>query len=267
MLNWKCSNASGTARHCFKIINSTAVIIATLMPFQAMPAEVDFQDTSPLPKVSGTQQNQLQAFKAVYKAYRNGTERGHALMQLEKLDQHYKLYYESNVSMFFLSDKRFETSLFKFSDGQYQQLEYHYVREGTGPDKFLDLAFDSQNKKVDKDSKDGSGEFNWQGEWDNQLYRFDLQRKIKEGITDISYDLINYRGQLKTYGFEVVGQEVLELPFGKLNTIKVRTIRASKKRETFSWFAPDLNFQLVRLQQFKKGKEQGDIQLSEYTLL
>ena len=38
----------------------------------------------------------------------------------------------------------------------------------------------------------------------------------------------------------------------------------SNKRETFAWFAPSLNYTLVRLQQFKEGDEQGDIKLKSF---
>jgi len=56
----------------------------------------------------------------------------------------------------------------------------------------------------------------------------------------------------------------LSLPYGNLKTVKVKLIRDSKKRETFAWFAPSLNYTLVRLQQFKEGEEQGDIKLKAY---
>ena len=213
--------------------------------------------------VSTSSTSQLKPFTAKYKAYRNGNELGHALMTLEKVDDHYKLYYESDVSIFFLSDRRTETSLFNESNGVFIPLEYVYVREGTGRDKHLNFKFDAQNNQI---IIDGKNVINWQQEWDNQLYRFDLQRKLRATEKEISYNLINYRGQLKTYGFEVIGEEVLDLPFGKLNTIKVKTIRSSKRRETYSWFAPDLDYQLVRLRQLKEGDEQGDIKLSEYTV-
>lgn len=213
--------------------------------------------------VSASDTSHLKPFTAKYKAFRNGNELGHALMTLEKLDNHYKLYYESDVSIFFLSDRRTETSLFNVSNGEFQPLEYTYVREGTGRDKHLNIKFDAQNKQI---VMDGKNVINWQQEWDNQLYRFDLQRKLRAAEQEISYNLINYRGQLKTYGFEVLGEEVLDLPFGKLNTIKIKTIRSSNRRETYSWFAPDLDYQLVRLRQLKEGDEQGDIKLSEYTV-
>ena len=210
-------------------------------------------------------ETQWAPFEAKYVAHAKGFEVGEAIMRLNRLDKgQFELHYESDVSLFFYSDRRAETSLFTYQDNQLQPLEYRYTREGTGSDKSLLLRFDRAANQIHKTIGDP---INWQDEWDNQLYRFDLQSKIKANATDIRYKIINYRGQLREYGFEIVGEEVLDLPYGKLNTVKVKTIRANKKRETWSWFAPDLNYQLVRLKQFKKGKEQGDIQLSEYRLL
>lgn len=205
--------------------------------------------------------NQLTPFEARYDAYRNNSKLGFAVMQLDKTpENHYRLYYKSDVSIFFLSDKREETSIFKITDGgQLQPWKYNYKRTGTGSDKSLRLLFDSNSNEIIINKK---SRINWNGEWDNQLYRFDLQTQLKNKNTDIQYNLINYRGQRKKYGFEVIGEEMLTLPYGSITAIKVRTVRPNKNRETYSWFAPDLNYLLVRLQQFKKGDEQGDIQLS-----
>ena len=62
-----------------------------------------------------------------------------------------------------------------------------------------------------------------------------------------------------------MGTEQLTLPYGMLEGIKVEIVRQNSTRETFAWFSPQLNYQLVRLQQFKDDKEQGDIQLKTFT--
>ncbi|XOV78228.1 MAG: DUF3108 domain-containing protein [Aestuariibacter sp.] len=208
---------------------------------------------------------QLTPFEAKYDAYRNGSKLGYAVMQLSKTDNNqYKLYYKSDVSIFFLSDKREETSIFKLSDeGRLLPWQYHYKRTGTGRDKSLSLTFNEKTNEITINKK---STINWNGEWDNQLYRFDLQSQLRQKAEDIQYDLINYRGQKKQYGFEVISEEMLQLPYGQINAIKVKTIRSNTKRLTYSWFAPDLDYLLVRLQQFKKGDEQGDIQLSSLTV-
>ena len=91
-----------------------------------------------------------------------------------------------------------------------------------------------------------------------------MANQLASGETNLSYDFVNYRGELRTYGVEVVAKESLSLPYGEFDTVKVKLIRDSKTRETFAWFAPSLNYTLVRLQQFKDGEEQGDIKLKSY---
>ncbi|MCC2615563.1 DUF3108 domain-containing protein [Aestuariibacter halophilus] len=207
--------------------------------------------------------SELVPFRADYTAYRHGSDLGDAYMQLESLGRNrYRLEYQSHVSLFFLSDKRTEVSLFEISDGKIQPYKYHYSREGTGSDKELEARF---NKANDQITLDNGETLVWQGALDNQLYRLDLQKQLAAGQTQFEYRMLNYRGQLRDYTLEVVGKEQLELPYGMLEGIKVRIVRDSARRETFAWFAPSLNYQLVRLQQFKDGDEQGDIQLRSYT--
>lgn len=210
---------------------------------------------------------EIKGFKAKYVAYRHGKDLGEAKMQLRPLgNDMYQLLYESKVSLFFLSDERKESSLFKITDGNIQAYKYSYLRDGTGPAKALTAEFDASNKRITL----GNGTtLPWQGEYDNQLYRLAVQLHLANEQQQLDYPIINYRGEKKTYQIELLARESVTLPFGKLDAIKIRIARKNKKnnkRETFAWFAPELNFQLVRLQQFKEGKEQGDIQLSHYKL-
>lgn len=203
-------------------------------------------------------------FKATYIAYKWGDDVGEANMHLEVLsDNQYSLTYSSDVSKFFLSDERFEHSIFFIKDSELVPSQYHYKRTGTGPDSQLSLEF-NKTPKPQINIKNGEM-LKWQGELDNQLYRLDIARQLAAGNRDLAYDFVNYRGEKRHYGIAVLGEETLSLPYGVLDTIKVKLVRDSKTRETFAWFAPELNYQLVRLQQFKEGDEQGDIKLSEYT--
>ena len=92
-----------------------------------------------------------------------------------------------------------------------------------------------------------------------------IDDKIVQGQKEFSYQVINYRGQERDYHLKVMGTEQLTLPYGMLEGIKVEIVRHNSTRETFAWFSPQLNYQLVRLQQFKDDKEQGDIQLKTFT--
>lgn len=173
----------------------------------------------------------------------------------------YSLVYESYLKRFFLSDKRYEKSYFTTHHDTLIPISYEYKRTGTGPDKALKVSFDTDDSVM---LIDDSEKLTWNGEFDNQLFRVDLPHKLAEGERNVSYDFLNYRGQKRHYELEVVSTENLTLPYGKLMAMKVKINRESSSRVTYAWFAPSLNHNLVRLQQFKDGKEQGDMQLSEF---
>lgn len=205
----------------------------------------------------------LDPFNAEYKAFRFGRDLGKASLKLDALGRDkYRLTYNSKVSLFFLSDKRNETSLFSFKNDAIVPYKYNYKRSGTGPDKKLQAEFNAAQNTI---LLNGEQNVPWNGELDNQLYRLDVQQQLAQGKEEMEYSLINYRGESRTYKLSVMGKEQLELPYGMLEGIKVKIMRENKKRETFAWFSPELNYQLVRLQQFKEGEEQGDIQLSHYS--
>ena len=213
---------------------------------------------------SHVQADQLSGFDASYTAYRYGKDLGHAELSLSSLGRDkYRLNYDSKVSLFFLSDKRHETSLFSFDGQKIVPYKYQYSRTGTGSDKQTEVLFDTKNQQIhiNQDSP-----IAWQEELDNQLYRLDLQWRLANGEVEFSYDVVNNRGQLKQYQLKVVGKEQLKLPYGMLEGIKVNIIRKNSTRQTYAWFSPQLNYQLVKLKQFKDGDEQGEIQLKTFQI-
>lgn len=201
-------------------------------------------------------------FKAEFVAFRFGDDIGHANLELKKLDDSlFSLTYSSKVSKFFLSDKRYEHSIFSTESGEIKPKEYHYKRSGTGPDKNLSVEFNQQSNQI---VIDNGTTIPWQDEFDNQLFRIDIPRQLAKGNESMEYDFVNYRGEIRSYKIEFVAKEQLDLPYGMLDSVKLKIIRESKKRETFAWFSPSLDFALVRLQQFKDGDEQGDIRLKSF---
>jgi hypothetical protein len=207
----------------------------------------------------------IQPFNAIYHGYRNNHKIGHAEQSLIRLDNgRYQLDYSSYASLFFLYDKRHETSEFSISNGQIVPYSYQYHRSGTGKNKALSLHFDPQSKQIFIDEKPP---IQWTGQLDNQLYRYAFQRNLNLPEQKLSYNIINSRGEPKTYRLTLLGNEELDLPYGTLETVKAKIVRDSNKRETYIWFAPKLDHLMVRLQQFKQGKEQADIKLKSFEYL
>lgn len=204
-------------------------------------------------------------FIAHYEAWRHDNNIGSADLSLKSSGGNfYELKYSSKVSRYFLSDRRYETSLFSFIDGRITPIAYDFKRTGTGPDKSLSAKFDAKTNTIIIKGKDNQP---WDGEFDNQLFRIDISRQLAQEKKEFEYKFLNYRGQKRSYVIETLGKETLNLPYGSVEAIKVRVNRDSSSRQTYAWFAPSLDYVLVRLQQFKDNDEQGDIRLKTYQKL
>jgi hypothetical protein len=205
----------------------------------------------------------LVGFEAEYIVYRFGKRLGKARLIL-KADENevYRLDYYSKVSVFFLSDVRSETSFFSFENQELKPQTYAYSRSGTGSNKSTKIRFDAEKSTV---TINQAQPIDWTGQLDNQLYRLDVQLKLASGKREFDYDIVNNRGQFRHYELKVVGHEQLELPFGMVDGIKVKILRNNSSRETIAWFSPQLNYQLVKLKQFKDGNEQGEIRLKNFS--
>lgn len=61
--------------------------------------------------------------------------------------------------------------------------------------------------------------------------------------------------RIKTYSFQVIGHEQVETPAGTFDTVRVERVDDPKKSTRF-WLAPDRDYQVVRVEQVRKGAEQ-----------
>jgi hypothetical protein len=205
---------------------------------------------------------QLVGFEAEYIVYRFGRSLGKARLSLKADEGNlYRLDYYSKVSAFLLSDIRSETSFFSYENTQLHPQTYAYSRSGTGSDKSTKINFDPEKLTI---TINQAQPIDWLGQLDNQLYRLDVQLKLASGKREFVYDIVNNRGQLRHYELQVVGKEQLDLPFGMIEGIKVKILRKNSSRETVVWFSPQLNYQLVKLKQYKDGDEQGEIRLKYF---
>lgn len=220
---------------------------------------------------------QLAPFESQFEAYYSSddTPVGYALLRFTQLpNKLWQLQYESKISKYFLTDKRNETTryLHQSNDAAEQlslsPITYVYARTGTGSDKGLSVTFDKANNQfftsvpVDKNVV-----FPLNSHVDNQFFRIDVPYQLAMGKTQFTYQFVNSRGQARDYSMQVITNEPQSLPIGVLDTIKVIINRESSTRQTFAWFAPSLNYQLVRLQQLKDGEIQGDIKLRVHKAL
>jgi hypothetical protein len=132
-------------------------------------------------------------------------------------------------------------------------LKYTYARRGLGKDRTAELTFDWQEKTVTNNVQKTSWEMDIAQKVQDKLsYQLQMQQDLLSGHKDFDYQIAD-GGHLKKYKFTTVGEEVLETPLGKVNTVKIKRSREDNDRVTYAWLAKDWNYLLVRLQQEEKG--------------
>lgn len=133
-------------------------------------------------------------------------------------------------------------------------LNYSYARRGLGKDRTAELSFDWKNKSVTNNVQKTSWQMDIAQKVQDKLsYQIQMQQDLLNGQKNFTYQIAD-GGRLKEYKFIIEGEEILDTPLGKVNTIKVRRSRENDDRVTYAWLAKDWNYLLVRLQQEEKGE-------------
>lgn len=227
-------------------------------------------NSTPVPKspkgLTKTLQTIVKPFKAEYSIIHKSKEVGKGVRQLEKLaDSTYIYSYKTDIEWLIFDDQRTEKSIVKLSNNIITPTHYTYTREGTGRDKYYEWTYDIANNSARniKEKKDITIEFadNIQDSLSYHLqHRLNLIQNPKQ--KHFEYSVIKSSGSTRNYVYEYDGEEEIMLPYGLVNTIKLKREIIDKKRITYAWFAPELNYLLVKLYQVKDGVEQFEAQLT-----
>ena len=218
---------------------------------------------------SAAEEIKLEHYEAEYQVTRGGSEYGEGYRKLEvSPDGEWQLRGKTDISWFILSDTRETRSVFTYNDDKqrFVPIEFLYMRSGTGSDKSFHASFDGQQKEV---RNVDSGRL-LDVSWDNGLYDEasvieKLRLDVAANSEELRYSIIDEKGREDTYRFAVVGNEQLKTPYGSFETVKVERVRDNNRRQTYFWFAPELDYLLVQMQQFKEGDEQAKMSLRSLT--
>lgn len=200
----------------------------------------------------------LPDFEASYQLNRGSLRIGTMVVTL-KTDKDGNYRYQSRswpvrwISWLF-KDKLFETSHGRIIDGQIWPNRYHYLRTGGSREREAILSFDWDNMTVENNIQDSPWKMDIpEGTLDKLVAQLGMMFALAGNKTEITFRIAD-GGKLKEYRFKVLGHETLELPAGRFDTIKVTKLRNNKKRETYIWCAPQLNYLPVRIWQREKDE-------------
>ena len=213
-----------------------------------------------------TEQHAIQPFTAKYNLIRSADIVGTATRKLEYLTSEQAKYsYKTDIEWLIFSDNRQETSLVKLDLHKVTPMQYNFKREGTGRDKSYAWQYNiAENIATNlKEKKELNVDFpiNIQDKLSYHLQnRLNLIQHPEQKL--FVYPVISHSGKVKNYVYQYDGEDDLMLPFGLVKAIRLKREVIEKKKITYAWFAPELNFLMVKIQQIKSGVEQFDAQLT-----
>lgn len=210
-------------------------------------------------------------FSAQYTVLHKSDPVGTAIRKLTyQTDGTIKYQYSTEVKWLVFSQTRKETSILTINNNQVTPHHYTYTREGTGKDKSYEWLYHAdENKAQDLGRKRKPVSLDFSNNLQDKL-SYHLQNRLNL-IADPTkqsyvYSIVNTSGSVSDHVYQYDGEEELILPYGLVNTIRFKREVKEKDRVTYAWFAPELDYLLVKLYQIKDGNSQFEAQLSTYTI-
>ncbi|WP_228768452.1 DUF3108 domain-containing protein [Shewanella sp. TC10] len=221
-------------------------------------------------KVTKTNQDFLKPLiphNAEYKVFYGSIELGKARYQLPVSNNGYYNYrFDSDVSLLMLSDVRNIKSEFQLVDGKLKPIRYLSERSGTGSDYSEQTAFAASQGVIHTIYKDEREKLDYEENiFDPLMVQLQFRMDMYTNPETLEYEMVKEK-EFDDYKFRIIGKEQMILDSGTYQTIKIEVVRSSKKRQTFFWMAPELNYLPVRLSHFSKGSKQLDIQIDNYQI-
>ena len=221
----------------------------------------------------------VEPFAATYSVIHKSDPVGTATRALKRReDGNFEYSYHNDIKWLIFSDNRQETSILTVNNNKVIPLSYRYKRKGTGRDKFYHWSYDQTNSTAKNIKDDRTISIDISNGWQDKL-SYHLQHRINlikahktlgtkntNNKNSFTYPVINTSGSIKDYIYQYDGEEEIILPYGMVKTIRFKREIIEKKRITYAWFAPELNFLLVKLYQVKAGVEQFEAQLTSLSI-
>ena len=201
---------------------------------------------------------QLTPYQLIYRASYNGMPIDADRQLQQRPDGSWEL---ATTASNFLASIREQGTFGIDKNGSIRNYGYQYKRSVFGKKKTEDLVYDHANNTATYTSDKKTRQVSLERDYLNRLsYQVQLRRDLASGAKQLEYQVIS-RGRLKTYLFEKAGEEILETPLGAVRAIRVDRIREDDDRQTALWFAPDLDYLLVKLWQREKDGEEYEISI------
>ena len=191
-------------------------------------------------------------FEASYTIFKKGVEVAKMHRSLSRLDNGEYIYRsETNstglVSIFYKLHV-LEESHWRLQNQKIQPLDYSYQRIKKKKKSHKQTIFDWENHQVNSIVNGKKSTLELKPEMtDKLLYQLDMMHNLERGHHPASYTVVDGT-KIKTYNFEYLGEELLDTPIGKLNTVKIVRQKHDEKGNLTLWCASELHFLPVKVE-------------------
>ena len=216
---------------------------------------------SPLGQAEDTT-SALAPYSIKYQVIHDDDDVGTASRQLTQLSNgQWQISMQSDISYYFLSDKRQETSRFALNDdGQILPLVYQRNSETSlRSDTTLLQNFDWDNLIEQGSYKDDQWTQPLKLGYLDQLTQITLVREHLMTQKPVPAIAISYRGSIRPHEFKVIGQEGIKTGKGDVMTAKVQLNEKKRDRQTNFWFSLEDDMLPLQVQRIKEGEEQAKL--------
>ncbi|MFM2483609.1 DUF3108 domain-containing protein [Celerinatantimonas yamalensis] len=213
--------------------------------------------------IAATAWQPVKPFQADYQAYFKGTAVGHGSRTLKALGNgHFQATSDAKVL------GGIGVSYHELSQFSYQK--NRIISEGFSREKRVFLG---SSKIVGR--PDGRGGLfvksdakrqhirsgNWGNTLDASAFQIQFQNDVKNGRETFRYHYVD-GDEIKDYQFKIDGRQTITVPAGTYQTIRLKRINQGS-RETYMWLAPKLDYQLIKLQVKRHGKNWSSMALTK----
>lgn len=151
-----------------------------------------------------------------------------------------------------------ESSLFNYHEGQITPQHYSYQRKILNKTREVEVAFNWPEQQVVNTAQGSAWSMDIEANTlDKQSVQLRLQLDIKANPKLATYTyVVADGGYAKPYRFVTDGEDLIDTPLGQFSAIRIKRDRGEDtERQTWIWFAPGLDYTIVRIvQQEADGK-------------
>lgn len=156
-----------------------------------------------------------------------------------------------------------ELSVLEQQSAGLRPIAYKYSASKQPSDRDVSSRFDWENGTLDsvRGNKARSAELQT-GTFDRLSVLLEIVAQLRAGAANMEIPVAS-KGKIRTRQFVQEEKERIDVVAGSFETLRVRELRGTSKRNTVSWFAPGEHFLPVRMDQFRKDKRIGRVELIE----